>query len=351
MIILHPILLFFIFAGTPIYNFNLTYKINQKMKKIKTFLTVCILFAVSATAAYGQDMEAATELYNTGGKALSEGNYTVALESFNKTIKMLEAISAEERGEDGDEMMKQCKEIIPQIHLRYGKELATAGDIDNSIVQIKLAAETAKKFDLPEVVEEANDLIPQLLMVNATNLFNDGNLEAAIAGFKKVIAAEPGNSAAYLRMGMAESRLNNEEAALVAFEKAMELGETANSPRQISVIYLKRSAAATRTRDWATVFANAKKANDYSESPQGNKLVGLAGVQLKRYDEAIAALESYLAADPNASDKSSTIYNLAVSYEAKNNNAKACGYYRQLLNDATYKQIAEYKVNTQLKCN
>ncbi|MDZ4059345.1 MAG: tetratricopeptide repeat protein, partial [Bacteroidales bacterium] len=119
----------------------------------------------------------------------------------------------------------------------------------------------------------------------------------------------------------------------------------------ISTIYLKRSVAATRDKKWADVFSNAKKANEYSESANGFKLIGLAGVQLKRYDEAIDALESYLAADPDAKDKSSTIYNLAVSYEAKNNNAKACGYYKQLLNDATYKQVAEFKVKTTLKCN
>ncbi|MDP3453663.1 MAG: tetratricopeptide repeat protein [Bacteroidales bacterium] len=321
------------------------------MKRVKTFFAVCIITALTFVTAYGQDMEAATELYNAGGKALSESNYVAAIDSFNKALKMLETLTAEDRGDDGDALIVECKNIIPQIHLRYGKELATSGEIDNAIVQLKKAGETAKSYSMPEVADEAEGLIPQLLMVNATNLLNGGKLPEAIAGFKKVIVADPSNANAYLYIGLAESRLNNEDAAIVAFEKAIELGEITNSPRQISTIYLKRSVAATRDKKWADVFSNAKKANEYSESANGFKLIGLAGVQLKRYDEAIDALESYLAADPDAKDKSSTIYNLAVSYEAKNNNAKACGYYKQLLNDATYKQVAEFKVKTTLKCN
>jgi tetratricopeptide (TPR) repeat protein len=328
------------------FNFKTT-----QMKKIKSFLAVCLLTVLTFGTVAAQDMQSATDLFNAGGKALGESNYIAAIESFNKSLKMLETLTAEDRGEEGDVMIKECKDIIPQIHLRYGKELATSGEIDNSIVQIKLAAETATKYNHPEVAEEATSLIPQLLLANASNLLNAGKLPESIAGFKKVLAVDPQNADAYVRMGVAESRLENEAGALAAFEKAMELGETDIAPKQIAVIYLKRSAAAVRTKNWAQVFDNAKKSNGYNESAQANKLVGLSAVQLKKFDDAIAALESYYAADPNAQDKSGTLYNLAVAYEGKGNNAKACGYYKQLLNDATYKQIAEYKVKTQLKCN
>ena len=79
--------------------------------------------------------------------------------------------------------------------------------------------------------------------------------------------------------------------------------------------------------------------------------MGLSAVQLKKFDDAIETLEKYYAMDTNAKDKASTLYNLATAYEGKGNNAKACGYYKQILTDPTYKQIAEYKVKTQLKCN
>ena len=104
-------------------------------------------------------------------------------------------------------------------------------------------------------------------------------------------------------------------------------------------------------KNWAGSFENAQKSNDYNESGQSLKILGLSANQLKKFDDAISALEKYYAMDTNAKDKSSTLYNLATAYEGKGNNAKACGYYKQILTDPTYKQIAEYKVKTQLKCN
>jgi len=295
-------------------------------------------------------MESATNIYNEGAKALSENNYATAIESFNKALKMLEAITPEERGEEGDELMKEAKSIIPQIHLRYGKTLAASGDIDNSMVQLNKAKETAKAYSVEGVSEEATDIIPQLLMANATNNLNAGKLAEAIAGFKKVIELDSNNKEAYLYTAVAMQRQDDEAAAIEAYEKAIDLGEVETAPKRLSVIYLTRSANAAKAKNWNEVYANAKKSNDYTESPNGHKLIGLSAAQLKKYDEAINALECYYAVDPNAKDKNSTLYNLAVCYESKGNTSKACGYYKQLLNDPTYKQMAEYKISI-LKCN
>ncbi len=321
------------------------------MKKIMTFLAVCLLSILSIVNVYAQDMGTATDLYNAGAKALSESNYIAAAESFGKALKMLKTIDAEERGEEGESLIKDAKAIIPQIYLRYGKELASNGDIDNSMVQLKKAAQVAKEYEVEGVEEEVSALMPQLLMVNASTHLNEGRLKEAIAAFKKVIAVDSLNKDAFLRIGLAESKLDNEDAALVAFEKAAKLGESANAPKQISVIYLKRSAAAVKTKNWKEVYENAKKSNEYNESSNGNKLLGLSSVQLKKHDEAIAALDSYLLSEPNAKDRNSMMYNLATSYEAKGDAAKACGYYKQILNDPAFKAMAEYKVKTQLKCN
>jgi tetratricopeptide (TPR) repeat protein len=321
------------------------------MRSIRTLFTVCILSLFSFTILNGQDMSAATDLYNAGAKALGENDYASALDSFNKALKMLEAITPEDRGEEGANLIKETKAIIPQIHLRYGKTLATSGEIDNAMTELKKAIETAKAYSVAEVGEEATGLIPQLLMASATNNLNAGKEAEAIAGFKKVIEADPKNSDAYLYTGVAQQKLNNEPAAIAAYEKAIELGDTETAPKRLSVIFLTKSANAVKTKNWAEVLANAKKSNEYSESPTGNKLIGLSAVQLKKFDDAIEALEKYLAADPNAKDKNSTLYNLAVAFEGKNNTGKACGYYKQLLSDPTYKQIAEYKVKTTLKCN
>ena len=316
------------------------------MKQFKKFLAICVLSILSMGTVYGQDLTAATDAFNAGGAALNESNYPVAIESFNKALKMLEGL-----GEEGATMLKETKAIIPQIYLRYGKQFAAAKDIDNAVIQIKKAIETGKAYSLADVVEEATELLPQIIMADGNNLLNEGKYAEAIVEYNKAIVSDPTNGLAYLRIGMAESRLENEVGAIAAFEKAITLGQKEDASKQLATQYLKKSVAAYKVKNWAGMFDAAEKSNTYLESGQAKKLVGLSAVQLKKFDRAISALESYYAEDTSAKDKSSTLYNIATVYEGKGNNAKACGYYKQLLNDPTYKAAAEYKVKTQLKCN
>ena len=236
-------------------------------------------------------------------------------------------------------MLKETKAIIPQIYLRYGKQFAAAKDIDNAVIQIKKAIETGKAYSLADVVEEATELLPQIIMADGNNLLNEGKYAEAIVEYNKAIVSDPTNGLAYLRIGMAESRLENEVGAIAAFEKAITLGQKEDASKQLATQYLKKSVAAYKVKNWAGMFDAAEKSNTYLESGQAKKLVGLSAVQLKKFDRAISALESYYAEDTNAKDKSSTLYNIATAYEGKGNNAKACGYYKQLLNDPTYKLL------------
>lgn len=294
---------------------------------------------------FAQDLATATETYNSGATALNENNYAVAIELFNKVLKMCEGL-----GEEGSSLIKECKDILPQIYLRYGKELASKRDIDQAIIQIKKAAELAKANSMEDVATEAKDLLPMLLMADADSYINEGKFAEAIAGYKKVLVQDPANSTAYLRIGIAEAKLNNEAGAVAAFEKAAELGDKGDAVKQLSVIYLKKSAAAWQVKNFADALANAQKANSYSESDKGHQLAGLSALQLKKYDDAITELEAYYAADPQSKDRNSILYAIATAYEAKGNTGKACGYYKQIISDPKYKQMAEYKI-AQFKCN
>ena len=315
------------------------------MKIIKTFLAICTLSLLPLGPLCAQDLASATEIYNAGATALNENNYSAAIESFNKALKMLEGL-----GEEGVSLMKECKDILPQIYLRYGKELASKRNIDEAIVQIKKAIESAKANSMENVATEAKDILPQLLMADADSFINEGKFAEAIAGYKKVLTIEPENATAYLRIGIAECKMNNEEGAIGAFEKAAGLGEKEDALKQLSVIFLKKSAASWSVKNYAGAFENAKKANSYCVTGQGNKLTGLSAAQIKKYDDAIPALEAYYADGLETKEKNMILYVLATAYEAKGNTAKACGYYKQVVSDPKYKQMAEYKIS-QFNCN
>lgn len=315
------------------------------MKRIKTLLAICAISIFSITAVNAQDIAAATELYNNGAKMLGEKNYTAAIESFSKAMKMAEGL-----GEEGATIVKDSKGIIPKIYLAFGQDLASQKKVDESIAQLKLAIEASKAAGLADVEKSATELIPQVLMVGANDLFAAEKYAEAIAAYKKVAEVDANNAKIYFYTGVSESRLGNEAGAIAAFEKAISLGDKEDSPKQISNIYLKKAANAIKTKNYADVYASAKKSNEYVASSQAAKLLGIGAFNLKKYDEAIAAIDSYISLEPAAKDKNGMFYYLAQAYEAKKNPAKACGYYKQLMADPTYKQIAEYKVKTELKC-
>ncbi|MFA5712564.1 MAG: tetratricopeptide repeat protein [Bacteroidales bacterium] len=321
------------------------------MNIVRKIFAISFFSITSFGVAFGQDLAVATDTYNAGAVALNNKEYPVALKSFNKALQILALLGPEEMGEEGKNLKDAIIPLIPQIHLRYGKELASNGSIDEALKQLSKAASSATNSNVEGVIEEVSELRKQLLFASGSKLLNSGKLNEAITTFDKLIEIDPTNSDAIFRKGLTLLKMDNEEGAISCLEKAIELGETQNAPRQLSTIFLKKSAALTRTKDWNGVFQNAIKANQYNESPMGFKLLGISSVQLKKYDEAIAAIESYLSLDPAAKDKNNMFYNLATSFEGKGDKAKACGYYKQLLNDPTFKQVAEYKVKTELKCN
>lgn len=318
------------------------------MKKIRTFFAICVLSLFSFASMYGQDLSAAMETYNAGATALSANNYAGAIESFNKALKMFESFG--ELDEQGATALKDCKNILPQIHLRYGKELAAKKDIDNAIVQLNKAIETSKVVALADVEKEATALIPQVVMAGADDNLNLGLYNEAIEGYNKVLTYNPGDVNAYLRIGMAQSKLNNEAASVAAYTKAIELGDKDNAAKQLSTMYLKKAAAALTAKNNAEALAMGKKANQYLETINGFQIIGMSAMQLKKYDEAIPALEAYLAGSETIKNKTAIFFNLASAYEAKGNNAKACGYYKQIVSDPKYKAYAENKINVVLKC-
>lgn len=321
------------------------------MKIIRKIFAISFFSLSSLGVAFGQDLALATDTYNAGAVALNNKEYPVAIESFKKALQMLSLLGPEEIGEEGKNFKNEITSLIPQIYLRYGKELASAGSIVPALKQLSMAASAAEKHKVEGVVEEVVDLKKQLYFANGSNLLNGGNLKEALSNFDKVLELDESNADAHFRKALVLVRMENEDDAIASFEKAIEFGENNNAPRQLSTIFLKKSAALVRAKDWSGVYQNALKANQFSESATGFKLIGISGVQLKKFDDAIAAIESYLSVEPNAKDKNNMLYNLATSYEGKGNTAKACGYYKQLLNDPTFKQVAEYKVKTQFKCN
>ena len=312
------------------------------MKKI--FVTILIALCTMGIAA-AQDLEKATEIYNNAAAAI-ENNKAEAVTLFEQALEM-----AGQLGEEGSEIAAQCKGIIPKLYMSIGKELVGDNNLDGEVENFKKAIEKAGEFGDDEVVAEANTLIPQILMKNANGLLNAKDYEGAVAAYQKVIDADPSNGNAHLRKGQALAALGKTDDAIKAFELASENGQEEVAAKQLSNIYVKKAVACQKAKDAKGQLENAQKSTQYVDNANAEKLIGLAARDLKQFKVAAEALEAYLSMNPKAVEKEPQIvYYLGEALVKNGDNSKACGYFKQIAQDAKLGEAARYQITT-LKCN
>jgi len=313
--------------------------------KFSLLCGACTLFFT--VSAYAQDINQAIEFNNNGAAAVSQKNWAEAITQYNQAL----TIALQLEDEEAADIAQSIQDIIPSLHYFLGQELALDSQIDEAIDQLNKAIETANLYDdFGTTAADAKKLIDQIMMKVATDLFSNKEYAQAIEAFNTLLDADPNNGILYFYIGAANAELNNENQAIAAYEKAIELGDKNAAPR-LANIYLKQAQAAQKDKKWANMNDLAKKALAIApDNANAVNFVGISAFELKRYDEAIPALEKTLAANPNAPNKNGTIYRLAQAFEAQNKNSQACGYYKQLLTDANYKQMAEHKIKNVLKC-
>ena len=210
------------------------------MKKIFLSLAAAVLAAATVTA---QDMAQATETYNNGAMALQMGDNAGALAYFEQALTMGEAC-----GEEGAELVTNCKDIIPQVTLAIAKDMLQAEDYDNALTQLQKAVEVAGTYAKPEVADEANGLIPQVYMQKGNNLIKAKDFAGAAAAYETVVAADSTNGNALLLLGQAYMLSGNADAAEKAYTAAMRQGEESKAATQLSNLYLRKAQSLSKAK-------------------------------------------------------------------------------------------------------
>ena len=190
----------------------------------KFFLSLCVVLAATGFAM-AQDMESVVNTYNSAATALNDGNLEDALNQFNTALEQATAL-----GEEGAQVVSDSKDVIPKILLQMGKKNAEGSDFDGAVEFFNKAIDKAQDFaNNDAVVAEAAKLIPQMLNAKAGALLNAKDYAGAVEAYKAVLASDPENGMALLRMGMAYAADNKTDEAIEALTKAAEFGQAANA--------------------------------------------------------------------------------------------------------------------------
>lgn len=303
------------------------------MKKIILFFASV---AMAAGIASAQDINSVTETYNNGAMELEMGNKEAALGYFQAALT-----AAEELGEEGMQIADNCKMTIPVLMSSIAKDYIKAEMYDEAIEQLNKTIETAELFGNTAEADEAKALINQTLMAKGNALINAKDYEGAIAVYNQIMAAEPTNAMASLRLGMAYGATGNTEAAEAAYLVAAENGQEKNAFKQLSNLFVKKAAAVLKTKNYAEAIELALKSNEYLENATAMKVAGTAASALQKNEEAIQYLEKYLELSPNAKDAAQMKYTIAATAQVIGDKEKAKTYYQQILSDPKFGPTAK----------
>lgn len=297
---------------------------------MKKLIATLATLAVALGAALAQDLAAVTELYNAGAESIAI-NKESALKSFVQALEQAQAL-----GEEGAEIVENCKNIIPNLQLSIAKDLVKASKFDEAVAALQEVEKVAEAYEALDVLDEASTLIPQIKMSKAGNLLNAKDYEGAAAAYKEILDADPTNGNAALRMGAALNGAGKLEEAKAAFETAAANGQEATAHKQLGNIYLKEAAAALKEKKYAAAVAAAIKVNDYTENSQAWQIAGQASQLGGKNADAIKYFEKYLEAAPTASNAGAIAYTVGALYQQAKNNAKAKEFYSKAASDPKY---------------
>ena len=303
------------------------------MKKIFMFFAAVVMAAGIASA---QDINSVTETYNNGAMELEMGNKEAALGYFQAALT-----AAEELGEEGMQIADNCKSTIPVLMESIAKDLIKAEQYDAAIEMLNQTIEVSDNLGNAAQAEECKSLIYQTLMAKGNGLINAKDFAAAIEVYNQIMAADPTNAMASLRLGMAYGATGNTEAAEAAYLVAAQNGQEKNAYKQLSSLFVKKAAAVLKTKNYAEALEFALKSNEYLENATAMKVAGTAASALKKNEEAIQYLEKYLELSPNAKDAAQMKYTIAATAQVLGDKEKAKTYYQQLLSDPKFGPTAK----------
>ena len=127
---------------------------------------------------------------------------------------------------------------------------------------------------------------PEKWFAQGQAALKDGNLDAAEAAFRRVLAADPGSGAAYSNLGVIAMRRKQWGRAIQLLRKAQTLDP------KLAGIRLNIGLAEYQRGDYAAAIAPlASVLREEPGSEQARRLLGLCEVLSKRYADAVKVLQ------------------------------------------------------------
>lgn len=309
------------------------------MKRL--FAAVSALF-LGAALAMAQDFNTAVDTFNAGVQSESKID---GLDLVRSAMAQFEACDKEE----APAMVERCKEIIPDLLYRIGKDCLKDKKFDDALAYLNEAIALAKEYGLPNegsdsIEAKALKLIPDVLMRKGTALIKANDFAGAVDVLKEATTYDDANGKLWLLLGQALIKTKASEEAIDALSKAAEFGMQEKANALIANEYIKLGDKKKQERANKEALAFYEKALELGETPKLVLKIGNLNQQMGASAKAITFFKRYLELDPEASDKIDVIYTIAATAQKGGDTATALQYYNMLKNDSKYGSIAAQQI-------
>ena len=292
-----------------------------------------------------QDLATATATYNSGAEALTMGNKTSALEYFQKALTMAEAL-----GDEGADVVANCKSAIPSVILSIGKEFYNNKDFSNAKAKFVEAAEVAKKYGNQEVTAEVESLLPtvgkRIALAKVNDAMKTKDIAGVLAGYEEAMAIDTTDANTALKYGQFLGNAGKFDDAVKYLELAARHGQEGNAKAVLSTTFLKKAAAQLKAGKYADAVTFAEKAISYKENAQAYLIAGQASQKANKNADAIANFEKYLEAAPTAKNAGAIAFTVGALYQQPGNTARAGAFYKQVEADPPFGAQAKTLITT-----
>lgn len=309
----------------------------------RSLLTLAV--ATSFLTVSAQTMDDAGASFNNAVK-LIETDVNGAIEAFKSTITLCEKV-----GPDADELKKQAMAQIPGLYYRNVLKANEEKNFQGAIDACQPALEAAQTYNDEATKSAVEKLLPQLYLALGLEQFKAKDYTGADASFSKSLELDPGNIKTMdfkLKVyGVTEDYAKMSETldAMTALDANDEL--VVKGKDFVAKRYFIAGAKALKGKDNAGAADMLAKSVSYNEDAKAYNYLGIAYNGLKKWDEAIDALNKAIALETK--DKSDLYFQLGTALQGKGDNAGACDAFKKVTTGPNVKG-AEYQMKQVLKC-
>ena len=341
-----------IFAQSVIQSIN---KYNTMFKKVATIFT--IIFCACALNVAAQSAEEAYELYQNGIKAVETKDYETAINELSASLTMYEKMTDLEGIEGAETVIESAKQTLAQTYYAYGMDLYQEKNFDKALLRFKDAEEFARNNNNDDIATKASNYIGRVSVSKASTTFAEKQYDETITAADEALKIDDANETAYFWRGRAYKEKGDLDKMREDLDKCMELTKNdeqkattySNAAKIANTAYMSAGTDAIKNKKYNDAITHLETATTYPDL-NANVYYYMASAYnlMSKWNDAITAANKALSMD--LKDPSATYYELGKAYEGLGKKSDACTAYKKITAEQ-YKKVAEYQMQTVLKCN